>query len=386
MARFQYLLRFGIITLFIAWRLLDFFIAQIATYSIPYLGHFSHPSTLAIYNIPQWIKGFAQFDGIFYLRIAQNGYSQFEQAFFPLYPLLINALSPIFGGNHLIVSLIVANLSFLAALSVFRKYLLNILPANQQKNIYFILLFLLLFPTSFFFGASYTESLFFLLLVSTFYFLHKKNFWLVASFAFLASLTRFVGVFLFIPILASLLQATGYRLQATRKYLSIVSPFLGLGAYMLYLWQSTGDSFAFFTSQAAFGAGRSTQMVLVPQVIYRYLKIILTSTVNLGYFVALLELVVFLFVLTVLVVQLRDLLRSEDKGLLGLNLFSIANLLVPTLTGTLGSIPRYGLLSLSFFVYIGMLKSAKIKLLLCIIFALLHVGLVSLFIQGYFVS
>ncbi len=386
MARFQYFLRIGIIPLFLTWRVLDFIFAYIAPLFIPYLGHFSHPSTLTPYNVPQWIKGFAQFDGIFYLRIAQNGYSQFEQAFFPLYPLFIRTLSPIFGGNYLTTSLMIANFSFLAGLIVFRKYLFNIIPANQQKNIYFILLFLLLFPTSFFFGASYTESLFFLLVVSTFYFLHKKNFWLVALFAFLASLTRFVGVFLFIPILVSFHQAPTFKLRASRKYLSIVSPFLGLSTYMLYLWQSTGNSFAFFTSQTAFGAGRSTELILFPQVIYRYFKILFTAEWNVVYFISLMEVVTFIFVLTILILQLRDLIRTKNMTLLGLNIFSLVNLLIPSLTGTFLSIPRFSLLSLSFFIYLGLLKSNRWKTFLCFIFFLLHVGLLSLFIQGYFVS
>lgn len=386
MARFQYLLRYRIIPLFLIWRLLDFAIAHIATVTLPYYGNFSHPSTLAKYDFPQWIKGFAQFDGIFYLRIAQDGYSQFEHAFFPLYPVLINRLSPIFAGNAIITSLLIANLSFLIGLIVFRKFLLLILPTKQHKHIAHMILALLLFPTSFFFGSSYTEGLFFLLVISTFYFLHKKNYWLVALLAFLASLTRFVGVFLFIPILISLLQATSYRLQATREIIAFSAPFLGLGTYIYYLWSTTGDPFAFFTSQSAFGAGRSTELILLPQVIYRYLKILITADWNLVYFVATLELSTFLLVFTVLIIQLRELLHSKNKNLLSLNLFSLANLLIPTLTGTLLSIPRFSLLSLSFFIYIGLLKNTKTKAFLCLVFLLIHVALVALFIQGYFIS
>jgi len=375
---------------FFVWKIIDFFTAFHAALWLPYLGHFSHPITLAQYNLPHWIKGFAQFDGIFYLRIAQNGYSQFEQAFFPLYPALIKALSPITGGNYLIASLLIANASFLVGLVVFRKYLLAVIPPRQGKNIYFILSFLLLFPTSFFFGASYTEGLFFLMVVSVFYFLYKKNYWLVALFAVLASLTRFVGVFLFIPILINELRITNYELRikigGAKNLISIFAPFIGLAAYMFYLWQGTGNAFAFFTSQTAFGAGRSTQLVLLPQVLYRYLKILVTAQWDIAYFVALLELTTFLFVFTVLAYQLRQILRSKNKNLLGLSLFSLCNLLIPTLTGTLLSVPRFSLLSLSFFVYLGLLKSTKLKILLCIIFAVLHVALVTLFIQGYFVS
>lgn len=365
--------------MFVLWRALDFVFAQIATITIPYSGQFSHPSTLLKYSFPQWIKGFAQFDGIFYLRIAQNGYSQFEHAFFPLYPLLINLLSPIFLGNHLLAALTVSNLAFLTGLMVFKKYLHLVLPAKDRKNIAFIILFLLFFPTSFFFGSAYTEGLFFLLTISSLYFLHKKNYWLVALFAFLAASTRFIGLFLFIPILV--LQ---YRTRT--KLLAAAAPFLGIGTYIYYLWSTTGDAFAFFSSQSAFGAGRSTHLILFPQVIYRYLKILVTAQWNFVYLVSLLEITTFLVVFTVLVIQLRDLWRSKNKTLLGLNLFSLANILVPTFTGTFLSIPRFSLLSLSFFIYLGLMKNTYFKAILCLIFLLLHVALLALFIQGYFVS
>jgi len=386
MARFQYFLRIGIIPFFIAWKAIDFVVASVAGLSLPYYGHFSHPSTLTSYNIPQWIKGFAQFDGIFYLRIAQNGYSQFEQAFFPLYPILIGYLSPLFGGNYLFSSLFIANGSFLVGLILFKKYLIAVLKPEYKNTVGFIIVSLLLYPTSFFFGSAYTEGIFFLLVVSVFFFLHQKNYLLVALFAFLASLTRFIGLFLFIPIIISVFQNAEFNIRIRTWIFAVISPFLGLASYMWYLLQSTGDPLSFFTSQSAFGAGRSTELVLLPQVVYRYIKILLTTGWNLAYFIALLELFAFLLVFAVLILQLRDMLRSKNRTLLGLNLFSLSNLLIPTLTGTFLSIPRFSLLSLSFFIYIGLLKNTVLRAFLCIIFFLIHVVLVTLFIQGYFVS
>ncbi len=386
MARFQHLRFPSIITFFFLWRFVDSAIATLAPGIIPYLGHFSHPTTLTSYQLPHWIKGFAQFDGIFYLRIAQNGYSQFEQAFFPLYPVLIKAFSPLFGGNHLITSHVIANASFLSGLFLFSAYLKNILPPDQKKRIPLILISLIIFPTSFFFGASYTESLFFLLVVSSLYFLQKQNYQLVALFAFLASLTRFIGVFLFVPVL--LLQIKNHKsyFLHLKPAVPVIAPFLGLATYMMYLWQSSGNPFAFFTSQTAFGAGRSTQFILLPQVLFRYLKILLFSEKNTAYFVAVCELGLFLLVITVLLIQLRNILRSKDRQLLGLNLFSLINILVPTLTGTLLSVPRFALLSLSFFIFLGQMKNMRIYAILASIFLLLHVLLVTLFIQGYFVA
>lgn len=379
MARLQYILHLGLIPFFLVWRIFDFFLAYLAPSFLPFYGNFSHPSTLNAYNFPHWLKGFAQFDGIFYLRIAQSGYAQFEHAFFPLYPLCIRAFSFLFMQNWMLTSLAISHTSFLVGLLVFEKYLCDSFPKNQYGAVRSTIIFLLLFPSSFFFWSSYTESLFFLLVISTFFLLKKKNYALAALFAYLASLTRFIGVFLFIPFVLE-------QNKLYRKIFTTMAPFLGLGTYALFLYQTTSDPLAFFNSQSAFGAGRTTHFISLPQVLFRYLKILTTTQWNFGYFVALLELSVFLLVLTILLFQLRDLLRSKNRDLLGLNLFSLANLLIPTVTGTLLSIPRFSLLSLSFFMYLGALPNKNTKLLLYFIFTLLHVALVTLFIQGYFVS
>lgn len=380
MARLQHILQYGVVPFFILWKIFDHVLAYLAPNFIPFQGNFSHPSTLDAYlTTPRWITAFAQFDGIFYLRIASNGYAQFEQAFFPLYPLLIRTLSIFFMQNQLAASLAISNISFVLGLLIFEKYLRNTLPKNRRSAIRFIIIFLLLFPTSFFFGATYTEGLFFLLVVLTFFLLDKKNYALAAIVAYFAASTRLVGVFLFIPFALTQTKFRRYKMIA-------LAPFLGLATYMYYLYQTTRDPVAFFSVQPAFGAGRSTHLILLPQVLYRYLKMLLMTRWSIGYFVSLLELMVFVFVFVILSIQLREILRSKQRNLLGLNLFSLTNLLVPTLTGTLSSVPRYALLSVSFFVYVGLLKSGHIKLVLCFIFTLLHVALVTLFIQGYFVS
>ena len=94
------------------------------------------------------------------------------------------------------------------------------------------------------------------------------------------------------------------------------------------------------------------------------------------------------FVFTVLVLDAIKLLRSKilDYDRLGLNLFSFANIILPTLTGTLSSVPRYALMSLSVFIFLGEIKKTRIKILMGALFFILHVVLLSFFIQGYFVG
>ena len=398
-----------ILFFFLIWRVFDFLVIFFSQKIIPYLGFFPYKEELPGFNLPSWISALANFDGLHYISIARNGYAQYEQAFFPLYPLIIKLLSPLFSNNQLLTGIIISNVSFLIGITIF---------ARSYKDGKWLMVFLFAFPTSFFFGAVYTEGLFFLLLISTLYFLKKENYLAVIVFAFLTSLTRLVGVFLIIPIIFHVIQRLDPRLRGddnnktmrqsnnsfilnTKYLILILSPLFGLASYCLYLWQTTGDPLFFLTSQPIFGANRSSHLILLPQVYWRYFKIFITAAHDSRYFVSLIEFLMFNFVFTILFLDLFKNLRIKNwklalsgveglkirnYDLLGLNLFSLANLILPTLTGTLSSIPRYALFSLSFIIYLVGLKNNLIKYFIIMIFLILHILLLGYFTQGYFIS
>jgi len=267
------------------------------------------------------------------------------------------------------------------------------------------LIFLVAFPTSFFFGAVYTEGLFFLLLVSTLYFLKKENYLLVFIFAFLASLTRLVGVFLIIPIIFHYFdkyqKSRINNKNWTTKMVTptIFAPLLGLGIYCFYLWQTTGDPLFFLTSQPIFGANRSSHLILLPQVYWRYFKIFITASHDSRFYVSVVEFFIFNFIFIVLILDLFKNLKIKNLKLIrnlkleirnydqvALNVFSFSNLILPTLTGTFSSVPRYSLFSLSFFIYLSQIKNVFVKYLIIGIFLILHILLLGYFAQGYFIS
>ncbi len=367
-----------IFILFIFWRLLDFLIIHLASYFISYQGFFPYKEVLNSFQLPLLITKLANFDGVHYLLIAKNGYQQFQQAFFPLYPLLIRWLSPIFLNNLLFTALVIANFSFFLGLYFFVQYLKRE-KINSYQSVIFLLSF---FPTSFFFGAVYTEGLFFLLFVLTLFFLQKKQYLLATFFSLLASLTRLIGLFLIIPIFFSLIK--NKKLKSASS-LIVFSPLIGFFIYAFYLWQSTGDPLFFLNSQPAFGANRSTYIIFLPQVYWRYLKIFLTATFNFQYFIALAEFVFFNLVLITLIFDFKKNYFKKNLSLLGLNIFSLINLILPSLTGTFSSIPRYLLLSLSFFIYLGNINRGKL-MIIGIIFILFHIIFLSFFSQGYFIA
>lgn len=404
---------FGTVFLiFFSWRVVDFLVVFFAPYFISYLGFFPYKDILSNYHLPEFITKLANFDGVHYLLIAQNGYQQYQQAFFPLYPLLIRFLSPIFFHNPLLAGFFISNFCFFLGLYFFYHYLL--LLRIEQKTAQWTLILLLFFPTSFFFGAIYTEGLFFLLVSLTLYFLEKKQFgyyFFALISVFLASLTRLIGLFLVLPIFFHLIKE---RLKKKKlfiiHYSLLTTPFLGLFLYSFYLWQTTGDPLFFFHSQPAFGANRSTEFVSLPQVYWRYFMILITARWNWQYFISLTELIIFTFVFFILILDFLKTIKiiirkpinqkpfqmnGQKIGLrlkilnpsrLSLNLFSLANLFLPTLTGTFSSIPRYVLLSVSFFIFLSEVKNKVFLAFLLFIFFIFHILLLMFFSQGYFVA
>ena len=294
-----------IISSFVCWRILLFLVAFIATFVISNFGNrFPYADkVLSITGLPNWVWGFGNFDGVHYLRIAQNGYiAEYTQAFFPLYPLLIRFINFLpKGGLDLNVytdpSYFYTGMLLSAAFFIPALYFLFKIWREEysQKVANIAILLLLSFPTAFYFGAIYSESLFLLLTVLVFWFTKKDKFLLAGVFAALASATKVQGVLLFLFLAIDLWNKyknvkmdKGFWLDLMGV---VISP-LGLVVYMLFLRQSVGDPLYFLTSQPAFGAGRSDlPLILLPQVIYRYIKILLSvKLVSLTFFNAFLEL------------------------------------------------------------------------------------------------
>lgn len=386
-----------ILLIFTGWRIVLFLIAFLATKIITtWGGWFPYSETvLEPTKLPAWIWSFGNFDGVHYLRIAQNGYSSAgSQAFFPLYPLIINFLNilpknPMLDSrvyvdpSYFYIGFILSNLFFIAAL--YFLYKLFLLDYSKKVSL-FALVLLLVFPTSFYFGSIYTESLFLFLIVVSLYTARKRNFLLAGIFALLASATRILGLLLFPVILIELYVSVCAKeiklksLNFTKSFLgTFLSPF-GILSYMAYLWMTKKDILYFLTVQPSFGAERSSEpFILLPQVVFRYLKIFASIPFfSLQFFNAVNE---FFFTLVPLVV----LVLLFKKIRLSYWLFTLGCLVLPTLTGTFSSMPRYALMSFLIFPFL-ILKLDRYSNLLFIGFIALQIILVFLFTRGYWVA
>src|SRR3989344_3098568 len=236
-----------VVLLFLTWRLLTFSIAQIAPKIIPEFGaKFPyHQETLVGTGLSYFIWSQGNFDGVHYIRIAQDGYAyQFTQAFFPFYPILIKLVSYLTFGNFLISALLISNLAFLAGLLIFYK----LVKKNYgQKTAFWACLFLIALPTSFYFGAVYTEGLFFLMIIGSFYLLERKKVFLASIVGAFASATRLAGVFLAPSAIM------------TKNLKSLIPLFfipLGLLIYIIYLKIEYNNPFYFLTAQSIWGQER----------------------------------------------------------------------------------------------------------------------------------
>jgi hypothetical protein len=115
---------------------------------------------------------YARFDSGWYLAIVENGYGApppagrpSAHAFFPLYPFLAKALRDAIGLEGFRAALLVSYLALFLALPLFLREAAGRLG---EKDAWRALLFLLLWPTSFFLQAVYAESLFLLLALLAF--------------------------------------------------------------------------------------------------------------------------------------------------------------------------------------------------------------------------
>lgn len=344
-------------------------IIETARYTIPfrygYLGF-----------IPQ-----ANFDGVYYLAISQFWYRGLDQAFFPLYPIIIGVVTKILSIQPAAAGIIVSTLSTFLLILTFHKLLLL---DGMKKYAFWSIIFLLSFPTSFFLVGIYTEGLFMLLVMLSFYLARRGEILLSSCVAGLASATRVVGIFL-LPALFLEFYSNRVKVSSGKKLLYF-APLalipLGLIGYMFFLWVKYSDPLLFMHIQPAFGAGRSGgNIVLLPQVIYRYFKIIFSVSINdLVFWVAAFEL--FVLFLSSLILFLAYKRKINGSYIL----FSLCVLLFPTLSGTLSSLPRYALASFAMFIYLSTIKSKIIKITLISAGLILEGILASLFMQGYFVS
>ncbi len=385
-----------IILFFLSWKILTLFIAFGARFLLPNIATFEG-GKFAV-NMPFFIRIWSNFDGYHYMEIAQRGYQNLEQGFFPLFPIFIKSLATIFKMPLIISGQFISNLSFIVSLFVIYKLLIN----DKNKGLFnLLILAIIFFPTSFFYGAVYNDSLFFLLATLTIYFSREKK-WLLASLSGgLATLTRLNGLALFFFVvfeyvfsneksvlnqwsLNNLFQQikkcfSFKEIKKNKIYSVVIIPLTFIG-YLLYINLIFTSWKTLFSSMKVWDQNKLTLPLVV---FWRYFKIIvLYPTFKINYWVAVFELFMVTFYIFLLFYSYKKIRFSYWM----LFAFSI---LIPSLTGTFQGMPRYGLHLFPMYLSICLLlkdKNLFVKLLYFFISLILMIFALTLFTRGYFVA
>lgn len=206
--------------------------------------------TLLIKNLSQW-------DGQWFIQIAKYGYYNLaHMAFFPMYPVSIRLLHDITGMGFAASGVVVSAVSFSIAL-----YFLALLVGRQFGYLPAILTMALVttFPTSFYYGAVYSESMFLAFSVLAIYFSYRHRFLYACIYATLATLTRNTGGLLEIILLLDYLsmQEMGIKFWTLNwwkrldwRVTALFLPPTSLGCYLVWLRFHTGYFLPFLHAEA----------------------------------------------------------------------------------------------------------------------------------------
>jgi hypothetical protein len=227
---------------------------------------------LSVYCIPRMsgdvlrrpLDLFRHWDANWYLQIAQEGYVRtkdgaFSSAFFPLYPVLMRLVNFLCHDLRL-AGYLVSNLCLLGACVMLWKLVAR--DDRRADTADRAVLFFLFNPVAFFYSTIYSESLFFLLMVSVVYFATDRRWIAAGCCAYFASLTRPVGILLVLVLLLEFALPYFRRTNSGRDrprwpapdalpfLASLVLAGLGLGIYIVYLANHLGDPLAFLHAEA----------------------------------------------------------------------------------------------------------------------------------------
>jgi Gpi18-like mannosyltransferase len=360
------------------WRIYLFIFALVGILFIPFKDSFPYRhEQLEPYGSPL-LYSWANFDGVHYLGIIKNGYfAAYTQAFFPLYPILVKSLD--FIQKPLVTGLLINHVLIYLSLVVLVKLIKLDFPKLPISD---VILTIILFPTSFFFVSLYTESLFLFLSVYSLYAMRTRRTRLAIIAAALASATRITGVFLFPALLLEKIDQTPKtKRNNPLSYLPYVLSLSGLVAYMAYLQIKFSDALYFLHAQSVFGASRtSDKIILLYQVIYRYSKMFMTVKPASLLFLSISQEFIFSVLFIFLSLLAFKYLRRSYA------LYSFLSLMLPTLTGTFSSMPRYVLTAFPCFIMLTLILPKKGKIIFWVISAILLAINTVLFTRGYWVA
>ncbi len=243
--------------------LITLVLSRLLIFLIGYIGYLITGKTGQYTNNLSYLL--TQWDANHYLGIAENGYvtegdARLHIVFYPLYPFLVKALTYLFKDTQL-SAFILSNACLIV--SGYILYRLSELALGPSSAHFSLLLFMFC-PAAVFFSIPYTESLFFLLTITSVYFAKKHRFALALLFGAFSAFTRLPGVACAVPIFYEMLS---FKLKRARNikdhtkrrkfilknaafsFAACLTVLTGFFAYLLINKLVTGDAFRFLDYQ-----------------------------------------------------------------------------------------------------------------------------------------
>lgn len=227
-------------------------------------AHLTAPFSETLPNL--LVSPAARWDSAWYLGIARTGYVlQLQTVFFPLYPALI-ALCGALGGGHgldILFGILISAACAVAALYLLHRLVSLELGVRTARNTVWIFAWL---PVALVLSAVYSESLFLMLVVGSFYAARRGRWALAGLVGALAAASRNSGIIMVVPLLLLYLYGPRtdrnpdrpagrllprHRLRPDALWIALVP--VGLLAYMVYLQLSIGHPFDPFSHQIHWG-------------------------------------------------------------------------------------------------------------------------------------
>ena len=209
---------------------------------------------------------FARYDSGWFYQIAKSGYAfapggpsagigkPGKIAFFPVYPFVMRYVGRLFGSDPsdlYLAGIVVSWVAFAAAMVALYFLARLDVPRRQAER---AVLLAAVFPFSFFFGLVYSESLFLLMSILSFYAFRTRH-WLLGGMAgAVATATRVNGI-LMLPALAWIAWRTVKPTLQDRLTASIGLLLLtaGIGGYSLYVYYLAGHPFEWINTIRLWG-------------------------------------------------------------------------------------------------------------------------------------
>jgi len=203
----------------------------------------------SLYPLSPYIEKLIKWDAHWYTYIAGHGYTSQSIVFFPAIIVFIKILAH-FGLSFAVAGLLICNL--FAFLSFWIMYLTFQLDFSEREVRYSLLAYAVM-PTSLFLNSIYTEPIFITFSLACIYFARSRKWWYSGVAGALATLTRNLGIFLFIFLLYEFIKTYPRLRKVKYSALPLFFPPAALVLFMIYNFYLLGNPIAFIVSQQGWG-------------------------------------------------------------------------------------------------------------------------------------